>query len=383
MTAEPSQIPVETYFAAIRAALRGLRIYLADDASPLYGHGIVGQVVSGYVSRLEASFSAWENRVAFMDRFRVNRAESGYPVFQNVLELENDRETAAERLAVIPTADAIKAEMADFILRHKAFPDRLQTQMAERLYLEGVTAGDAFAPFVLPETIKVSVNPKTMRPYYVVHWGVFDGSQILPMVYMATIEDSSERIGQMLVTDQGKLDPKVRIPLPVGGLLNPEFARAFDACAERNGAYSLSPVTIAQTIDQEFPELHPKQLRRIVLGPFYSAGITENSGRVNDILSRVRNTDNAWVLTWTIQEVFSKAERPAKKGLWSSTPAAEEFHIDTDDLEAVRQGVSAYEKHALVPHDAYQALYAEGEAKRIFADYTVHVISGNQVITEV
>ena len=383
MTTDPSHNPVETYFAAMRAALKGLRIYLADDASPLYGHGIIGQVVASYVNRLEASFQAWENRVAFMERFRVNRAESGYPVFQNVLELENDRETAEERLAAIPGADAIKAEMADFILRRKAFPGKLQTQMAERLYLEGVLAGEPFGPLVLPETIKVSVNPKTMRPYYVVHWGVFDGSQILPMVYMATIEDSTDRLREMLVTEQGKLDPTVRIPLPVGGLLNPELARAFDACVERNGAYSLSPVTIAQNIDKEFPELHPKQLRRIVLGPFYSAGITENSGRVNDILSRVRNPENGWVLTWTIQEVFSKAERPAKRGLWSSTPASEEFHIETEDLEAVRQGVSAYEKHALVPHDAYQALYAEGEAERVFADYRVHVISGNQVITEV
>jgi hypothetical protein len=203
------------------------------------------------------------------------------------------------------------------------------------------------------------------------------------MVYKATIEDSSEKIGSMLVTKDGKLDPTVRIPLPVGGLLNPEFARAFDACVEKNGAYTLSPVTIAQNIDKDFPELHPKQLRRFVLGPFYSAGVTDNSDRVTDILSKVRRADKAWVLTWTIQEVFSKAERPAKRGLWSSTPAAEEFHIDTDDLEATRQGVSAYEKHALVPHDAYQALYAGGEAKRIFDGFKVHVISGDQVISEV
>ena len=150
MTADPVHHPVEAYFAAMRSALKGLRIYLAHDDSPLYGHGIVGQVVAGYVNRLEASFSAWENRVAFMERFRINRAESGYPVFQSVLELQNDRETAEERLASIPDPDAIKAEMADFILRHKAFPDKLQTQMAERLYLEGVLGGEPFGPFVLP-----------------------------------------------------------------------------------------------------------------------------------------------------------------------------------------------------------------------------------------
>ena len=203
------------------------------------------------------------------------------------------------------------------------------------------------------------------------------------MVYMATIEDSSEKIIELLVTKDGKLNPDVQIDLPVGGLLNPELASRFDDFALKNSAYSLSPVTIATNLDRDFEMLHPKQLRRIVLGPFYSADITENNQKVRDILSKVRKAENAWLLTWTIQEVFSQAERPAKKGFWSSTPAQEEFHIDTGNLEATRMGVSAFEKHALVPHDAYQALYAAGEAAAIFGDYKVHVISGNQVVSGV
>ncbi|OCW59183.1 hypothetical protein [Hoeflea olei] len=371
------------YFRSMRAALKALRVYLSGDASPLYAHDLIGQVIVPYVDRLEASFAAWENRVGFMDRFSISRADSGFPVFQNVLTLENDRVSAAERLAAIPDADTLKAEMADFILRHKTFPAALQEQIAERLYLEEIGKGAVFAPFILPETIRVSVNPKNGRPYYVVHWGVFDGTQTLPMVYMATIEDSSEAIARMLVGPDGKLNAKVEIPLPVGGLLNPEFARSFDASAERHGAYSLSPATIAQNLDADFEFLHPKQLRRFVLGPFYSAGVTDNSDRISAILSKVRKDENAWLLTWTLQEVFSISESPAKRGLWSSTPARDVYHIDTDDLEATRQGVSAYQKHALVPHDAYQALYASGEAESIFAGFTVHVVSGNQVISEV
>lgn len=375
--------PAGAYFRSMRAALNGLRVYLSDNKSPLYAHGLVGQVIIPYVDRLEATFSAWENRVGFMERFRISRADSGFPVFQNVLTLENDRATAKDRLAAIPAPETLKAEMADFILRHREFPAALQEQIAERLYLEEIGKDQVFAPFILPETIRVSVNPKTRRPFYVVHWGVFDGSQTLPMVYMATIEDSSEAIARMLVTKDGKLNREVDIPLPVGGLLNPEFARAFDASAERHGAYSLSPVTIAQNIDEDFEHLHPKQLRRFVLGPFYSAGVTDNSDRISSILSRVRRDENAWLLTWTMQEVLSKTERPAKHGLWSSEPARDEYHIDTDDLEATRQGVSAYQKHALVPHDAYQALYASGEAESIFSGFTVHVVSGKQVISEV
>jgi hypothetical protein len=161
---------------------------------------------------LEATFSAWENRVGFMERFRISRADSGFPVFQNVLTLENDRATAKDRLAAMPDVESLKAEMADFILRHRDFPAALQEQIAERLYLEDIGRDAVFAPFILPETIKVSVNPKNGRPFYVVHWGVFDGSQTLPMVYMAVIEDSSEAIAKMLVTDEWQAQPGGRYP---------------------------------------------------------------------------------------------------------------------------------------------------------------------------
>src|SRR5690606_30923554 len=124
---------------------------------------------------------------------------------------------------------------------------------------------------------------------------------------------------------------------PVEGLLNPDLAHGFDGFAEKNSAYSLSPATIAGNLDKDFDTLHPKQLRRIVLGPFYSAGITEHNSTVSGVLDTVRNPGNAWLLTWTVQEVFSKSERPERRGLWSSEPARDEFHINTDDLEAARQ----------------------------------------------
>jgi len=382
MNASPTA-PVAQYFSSIRAALAGLEIYFSNETLMLPGSGPAARLLVPYIDRLENSISCWENRIGFIDQFRISRADSGFPVFQNVLELENDRGTAEARLAAIPAADALRAEMADFILRHKEFPTALQTQMAERLYLQEIGKGEIFSPTVLPETVHVSINPKTGRPYYVVTWGVFDGSQTLPMIYVATIEDSSENVAKLLVGRNGALNDQVDIPLPVGGLLNPELAARFDDFVIRNGAYSLTPVTIATNMDQDFPTLHPKQLRRLVLGPFYSAGITENNDSITEILSKVRRPENAWLLTWTMQEVFSKAERPATKGFFSSTPGMEEFHIETGDLEAARMGVSGYEKHALVPHDAYQALYASGEAGKIFGNYKVHVISGNQVISEV
>lgn len=148
--------PALRYFDAIAAALAGLEIFMRDDRSALYRHDIVAKVAAEYISRLESSFSCWRNRLGFMETFRISRAESGFPVFQNVLELENDSKTATQRLASIPSPGELREEMADFILRHKAFPEALQRSMAERLYLEDVNDGVTFGPFILAQTAKVS-----------------------------------------------------------------------------------------------------------------------------------------------------------------------------------------------------------------------------------
>ena len=129
----PASDPAVRYFDAIAAALDGLEIFMRDDRSPLYRHGIVARIVASYIDQLEKSFACWRNRLGFMDSFRISRADSGFPVFQNLLELENDRRGAETRLASIPQPDEIRAEMADFILRHKALPTALQKSMAERL----------------------------------------------------------------------------------------------------------------------------------------------------------------------------------------------------------------------------------------------------------
>jgi hypothetical protein len=97
----------------------------------------------------------------------------------------------------------------------------------------------------------------------------------------------------------------------------------------------------------------------------------------------VRKAENAWLLDLDHPGGLFQGREAGRKGLWSSEPASEEFFINTDDLEAARQGVSSYEKHALIPHEAYQALYAAGEAEKIFAGYKVHILSKGQVISDV
>ena len=375
--------PVGRYFDALGTALDGIHTLLGEDESPLYKHDLIGAVVEEYLARLRGSLESWRNRIAFADQFRVSQAESGFPAFRNVLELENDRREAEKRLAAMPVDDQIRQEMVDFILTKKAFPDALQKTMAERRYLTSVLTGSHFSPLCLAKTVRVSVNPKTRRPYYIVHWGYYDGTANLPLVYMLSVEDSSKDMLEALVTTSGKLNRDVDIPLPVDGLLNPSLAHKFDDFCDKNSAYSLTLSTIATNLDTDFDHLHPKQLRRFVLGPFYHADITVHGSVVDKILQKVYRPENQWLMTWTLQEIYSMNEKPAKWGLWSSNPAREEFYINTEDLDCARMGISAYQRHALVPHEAYQAIYAAGEAGKVFEGYETHIITGNRVLKRV
>jgi len=379
MKADKSQ--ADKYFDALTNALDGLDTYLREDESPAYSHDVIAAIASGYLKRLQTSLRCWQNKVSFEPKFRVSQTESGFPAFQNVLELQNDRKNAESRLLKIDLEDTIRQQMVDHIMTKKTFPGELQRLIAERRYLESIQNGKHFGPLVLPRTIRVSVNPKTGYPYYVVHWGFYDGSANLPMIYMATIEDSSPDIVKALVTLEKKLKKNVKIDLPVEGLLNPELALQFDDFCQKNSAYSLMPSTIATNMDHDFDHLHPKQLRRFVFGPFYHAAFTRHGEKVDQILTRVRKPENAWLMTWTMQEIFSVNHKPAKWGLWGGDPAREEFHIETNDLESARMGVTNFKRHALVPHEAYQAIYASGQENEIFDGYEKHVISDGHVLT--
>ncbi len=100
--------------------------------------------VSGYLDRLQNSLRSWENKVSFEKKIRVSQTESGFPAFQNVLDLQNDRADAASRLDQFDDEETIRQNMVNHILSKKAFPAELQKSMAERRYLQAVQEGKHF-----------------------------------------------------------------------------------------------------------------------------------------------------------------------------------------------------------------------------------------------
>ena len=145
--------------------------------------------------------------------------------------------------------------------------------------------GDIFGPFTLAKTVKVSVNPKTQRPFYLVHWATCrTAPRNLPLIYMATVEDSSRGDGpRQLVTSDGKLNEKIDIPLPVRRPAQPGTeAHRFARRSPRSNCWPMSLVglklltiaTRASTSRFRRRSIPRSSGAVCCSGPFYSAGIT-------------------------------------------------------------------------------------------------------------
>ena len=110
------------------------------------------------------------------------------------------------------------------------------------------------------------------------------------------------------------------------------------------------------------------------------AASRRHNEEIQGVLDRVDDPDSMWLFTWTAQEIYSKEQKPARWGLWGRSAPEEIFYINTEDLDCVQQGVSSVERRALVPHEAFQAVFAQGKTEQIFGDYQCYIASGDHII---
>ena len=370
------------YFRSLDIAFDGLDRIFETEGLWAKRHNLIAHVVADHLRRLRTTLHCWQQLVWFADRFKIDTEESGFPVFKHVLDLGRDAVRAREKLADLPSTDQIRAEMVELLLKFKQFPDGLQRTMAERLYFEQLQRGGLFSAVSQVETIRHSFNPRSLRPFYVVHWSAYDGTGNLPLVYQAVIEDSSADARKPTKRRKGPWGDRAS-PEIIPGLPNGKLAGAFQDFVAAHSGYSLNLTSIATALDRDFPTLHPKQLRRIVLGPIYIGNLTTHNQKVQRLLGGYRENHQNWVLTWSIQELHSKEEVAAKRGIWGGSPAQEIYYINTDDIDCAQQGVSALERHALLPHAVYQAAYAQGLAQEIFGDYHCYIASGDHILRHI
>ena len=316
------------------------------------------EVMARYVLGLTFTFRALRLKYLFSGRMprvgqlMMDRVESGFPVFSELMEMANDAAQAEKHLAQMPSTDELKNQMVRKIVGDLEIPTKLQYALSQRQYYEELVRGDLFWARNHPVAVWQGNLAEDRRKFFF-YLAVYDSQINLPTVYLLEVEDTG------------------RTALPKDELRWPEVQAHL--MAQALGGLKL--LTIAQGFDEDFHYLHPKRLRRFHIGPMYSHAFTRQSGPLREVLADARAPKGEdWALVWTEEELVSKRVETEKSG-WFSSVEREIFALDPFAGRGVETGTTRTERSIILPQRPYQSL--EEKAPPGFRDVRKFVVSPN------
>ncbi|WP_374397402.1 hypothetical protein [Tabrizicola sp.] len=322
------------------AKFDGITSYLGRVAAEVEAEGKLtrteARVLGKYLAAISGTFRALNHKYLMTGRgegapkLTIDRHESGFPVAQELMTMAVDAQQAEKHLAGMPSEAELKDRMIRQIVGEQTIPTALQFALSQRYYYEALAAGGIFWARNDPDA--QWIEDLGERRHFLVHWAVWDTGVNLPVVYLMDVEDSGKK------------------PLPNDAYRWPEVQHAL--MAQAIGGLKL--LTIATGFDKDFPDLHPKRLRRIILGPMYSAGFTLQSGPISKVLEGAKAPEGEdWALVWTVEDLVSDREEEVKDG-WFSTVGRQVYKLDP--VAGAELGCTRQERMIILPEKPYQVL---------------------------
>ena len=294
------------------------------------------RVLGRYLTAVAGTFRALSHKYLMTGRgetaprLTIDRHESGFPVAQELMTMAVDAQQAEKHLAGMPSEAELKARMVRQIVGEQTIPTALQFALSQRYYYEALLAGGMFWARNDPDA--QWIEDLGTRRHFLVHWAVWDTQVNLPVVYLLDLEDAGKR------------------PLPTDAYRWPEVQAAL--MAQSVGGLKL--LTIATGFDKDFADLHPKRLRRIILGPMYSASFTLQSGPISKVLEGAKAPEGEdWALVWTVEDLVSDREDEVKDG-WFSSSVRQVYKLDP--VAGAELGATRQDRMISLPEKPYQVL---------------------------
>ncbi len=337
----PDAAATRRYFAKFDRIIGHMR----DVAALASGNGRLEpyelEIVEGYLICLSSTFSALSYKHlmaghvsnALPHELEIDRQDSGFPVYRELLQMANDCVQAEHHLDSLPPKKNLIEDMTSYILNELKMPRRLQFAMSQRLYYEHLQNRALFWAQNHPQ-IRSQKKSHKLRRSYIVHWAIFDSQTNLPVIYIMELEDSGKAFLQ---------HDEERWPRMQSHLLAQSPA-------------SLKLLTIASGFDKDFDDLHPKSLRRITIGPMYSHAFTQQTGPLREVLDESSGEPGLdWCLSWTIETLVSKGVEKKSTGLFGKIDQ-EIFDLNQYARDEVETGATEMNRYLILPQRPYQVL---------------------------
>lgn len=296
------------------------------------------RILNAHVGSVAATFRAlsWKylmtGRVEgpLPGRLTFDRHESGFPIAQELMVMAVDAAQAEKHLAGMASEAELKDRMIRQITGDLTIPTQLQFALSQRLYYESLMTGHLFQARNDPDG--QWLGETAGKRQFLLHWSVYDTQENLPIIYLMDVEESGKR---PLLADDRRW-PQVRAHLMAQSVAG------------------LKLLTIAGGFDTDFPDIQPKRLRRLRLGPMYSHAFTLQSGPISQVLANAGGPpDQDWALVWTVEDLVSDRTEEVKDG-WFSTTTREIWKLDP--LKGAEEGTTRTERMIILPERPNQVL---------------------------
>jgi hypothetical protein len=155
------------------------------------------EAVTRYLVALNLTFRALSMKYLLVGRetatmagvLQIDKVESGFPVFNELLMMANDAMQAARHLEGLPPTQALKEAMVRRIVGAQEIPTEEQFALSQRLYYEELQRGELFWARNDPQAVWLSGLGEERRRY-LIHWAGYDSQVNLPAIYLMEVEDS-------------------------------------------------------------------------------------------------------------------------------------------------------------------------------------------------
>ncbi len=299
------------------------------------------RIILQYLQGLAQTFTALSYKFLMANRvgdhsaklLSIDKTDSGFPVFQEILQMAADALQADDHLLTLPTQGRLKKDMISHILTEQTHPTKLQYALSQRIYYEKLAGANLFLSQNHPQAQWEGSIKKKKKKNYLIHWAVYDSPTNVPTIYLMDVED----VGKKALPLDERRWPRVQ-----SHLLSQSMS-------------TLKLLTIARGFDSDFDELHPKTLRRVHLGPMYSHAFTQQHGPLRDVLAEASGQPGLdWALAWTVETLVSERTKTEKTGFFS-TAERQVYKVDESSL-GDHDGATDIRRALILPHRAYQVL---------------------------
>lgn len=223
-------------------------------------------------------------RVKYMydeeDNMKVDLTDSGFPNYLEFRYLYNDLELRKEFLQKLTDSDTLKEEFLDTLLRRKQkIPKSRLFQAASIVYYSSVNQQYIYNRFVQGKILEV---PESDKGALMTSWSFYDVSHNRPFICFMYFDYEGGKI----------MEQKDKI------------YEVLKTIADRD----MDLDTMAHNIDKKLPDIHPKYIKRIDLGPLHNVFAKDENEITHAILEGIAKKQislESYAMSLKVDEVVS------------------------------------------------------------------------------